>query len=183
MHSAREGGCEFVTQDNNWHSVGGAWDLVIAHPPCTYLTCSGNRWLVEDKWHSKALARYIDRVDAIKFFMEFVTCGATRIAIENPIGIMSNVYRKPDQIIQPWQFGDNEVKSTCLWLTNLEPLVPSVTEKPEIEYFEWVSKDGKKKRQSQWHMDCLKASTDEERQALRSKTFQGIANAMAEQWG
>ena len=169
-----------MTQDGELHSIDGAWDLVIAHPPCTYLTVSGNAHFVEDRYYSKASARFVDRIEAIKFFMEFVMCGAKRIAVENPIGIMSNVYRKPDQIIHPWMFGDNVPKATCLWLKNLKPLVPDVEEEPRMEYYEWISKSGKKKRQAKWFMDALKS---EDTQKIRSKTFEGIARAMAEQWG
>ncbi len=105
-----------------------------------------------------------------------------RIAIENPIGIMSSKYRKPDQIIQPWMFGDKYTKSTCLWLKGLPKLKPTnIVE--HGEYFEWIDKNGKKKRQPKWFFEALKkAKTPEERSILRSKTFPGIALAMATQW-
>ena len=120
----------------------------------------------------------------IGFFLQFTALDhVPKVAIENPIGIMSKLYRKPDQIIQPWQFGDNYAKSTCLWLKGLEPLVPKITEKPEMEYIEWIDKrTGKKKRQAKWHMDAFSLPPNE-RQVVRSKTFSGIAKAMAEQWG
>lgn len=120
----------------------------------------------------------------IGFFLQFTALDhVPKVAIENPIGIMSKLYRKPDQIIQPWQFGDNYAKSTCLWLKGLEPLVPKITEKPEMEYIEWIDKrTGKKKRQAKWYMDAFSLPPNE-RQVVRSKTFSGIAKAMAEQWG
>ena len=101
---------------------------------------------------------------------------------ENPIGIMSSVYRKPDQIIHPYMFGDKFTKSTCLWLKGLPKLKPTkIVEKGE--FFEWVDKNGKKKRQAKWFFDALKnAKSNEERSIIRSKTFPGIAEAMATQW-
>lgn len=171
------GGCEFLTQDGQKHKIGGAWDLMIAHPPCTYLTVTGNSWFNTEKYVTKAKARYMDRVDAIRFFMEFVTCNAQKIAIENPIGIMSNVYKKPDQIIQPYQFGHPTRKSTCLWLQNLPCLIPTNEVEPKIiEY-----KNGKGTDDA-WHMETIGLPA-EERRRIRSKTFTGIAKAMAEQWG
>lgn len=168
------GGCEFITQDGQTHSIDGPWDLIIAHPPCTYLTVSGNAWFNTDKYVTKAKARWIDRVDGIRFFMDFVVCNAKRIAIENPVGIMSNVYRKPDQIIQPFEYGHPYTKQTCLWLKNLPKLVPTdILEKPDTG---WVNQcftpDGR--------YGGFKAFNGSKE---RSKTFQGIAKAMAEQWG
>lgn len=171
------GGCEFITQNGEHHEINGTWDLLIAHPPCTYLTVTGNSWFNTEKYVTKAKARYADRVDAIKFFMDFVTCNAKSIAIENPVGIMSNVYRKPDQIIQPYMFGHPTRKSTCLWLINLPCLIPTDEVEPEIiEY-----KNGKG-TDDVWHMETIGLPA-EERRRLRSKTFPGIAKAMAEQWG
>ena len=114
--------------------------------------------------------------------MKFVNADCDKIAIENPIGIMSTKYRKPDQIIQPWQFGDKYSKSTCLWLKNLPLLVPTkIVEKGE--FIEWIDKNGKKKRQAKWFYEALRNSKNaEERAKIRSKTFPGIANAMATQW-
>ena len=173
-HKSCGGGCEFITQDGQTHSIDGPWDLIIAHPPCTYLTVSGNAWFNTDKYVTKAKARWIDRVDGIRFFMDFVVCNAKRIAIENPIGIMSNVYRKPDQIIQPFEYGHPYTKQTCLWLKNLPKLVPTdILEKPDTG---WVNQcftpDGR--------YGGFKAFNGSKE---RSKTFQGIAKAMAEQWG
>lgn len=177
------GGCDFLTQDGTRHRIDGTWDLLIAHPPCTYLTVSGNAWFNMEKYCTKASVRWSDRVDAIRFFMDFVVCNAKKVVIENPIGIMSNVYRKPDQIIHPWMFGDNYSKSTCLWLKGVAPLEPLVTEQPDLEWFEWEdSKTGKKKRQPKWFADAWKLPPNE-RAKVRSKTFPGVARAMAEQWG
>jgi hypothetical protein len=171
------GGCEFITQDGKHHEINDTWDLLIAHPPCTYLTVTGNSWFNTEKYVTKAKARYIDRVEAISFFMDFVMCNAKKIAIENPIGIMSNVYRKPNQIIHPYQFGHATRKSTCLWLENLPCLIPTDEVEPEIiEY-----KNGKGTDDA-WHMETIGLPADERRK-LRSKTFPGIAKAMAEQWG
>jgi hypothetical protein len=114
--------------------------------------------------------------------MSFVNAPIDKIAIENPIGIMSTNYRKPNQIIQPWQFGDKAQKSTCLWLKGLPNLEPTdIVEKGE--FFEFISKKGKKKRMAMWYYKALQqAKTPAERSTLRSKTFPGIAKAMATQW-
>lgn len=129
------------------------WDLVIAFPPCTRLCCSGNRWRA---------GREEEEAQAVEFFMRF-----TRLecpwAIENPIGIMSSVYRKPDQIVQPWMFGHGEVKATCLWLSRLPLLVPSrIVEGREARV---------------WKMPPSK-----DRARERSKTFDGLAQAMFDAW-
>lgn len=173
----------FTTQDGVVHHVP-RWDLIVAHPVCTYLTVSGNRWFDVSVYGQKAIDRYKHRDDAIKFFMEFVNAESEHIAIENPIGCMSSVYRKPDQIIQPWQYGDNDVKTTCLWLKNLPLLVPEVTIKPEIEYVEWIDqKTGRHKRQSRNSYEGLtKTKSADDRQRLRSKTYPGIARAIAKQY-
>ena len=99
------------------------WDMIIAFPPCTYLTVTGNRWFNYEKYGEKAIERTIKRNEAIEFFMNFVNADCERIAIENPIGVMSTLYRKPDQIIQPYWFGDKARKSTCLWLKGLPQLI------------------------------------------------------------
>lgn len=119
--------------------------------------------------------------------MQFMAAACDRIAVENPIGIMSTTYRKPDQIIQPWQFAiteyENTEKSTCLWLKGLNKLKPTHNIKPEIEYVEWTDeKTGRRKRQTKWYYEtrCLNVG---ERAKAASKTFPGIAQAMAEQWG
>lgn len=161
------------------------WDMLIAHPPCTYLTVTGSRWFNIERYGEKAIQRKKDRELAIEFFMKFASADCEKIAIENPIGVMSSIWRKPDQIIQPWEFALSEeewtVKSTCLWLKGLNPLVSLHKEKPELAYHEWITPDGKKKRQSLWYYKtrCLPHS---ERARAASKTFHGIAVAMAEQW-
>ncbi len=130
------------------------WDLIIAHPPCTYLTVTGNRYFNEEKYGQKALERKSKRKEAIEFFMQFIDADCPRIAVENPIGFMSTHYRKPDQIIQPYMFAlsdeEKTLKSTCLWLKGLAPLTPIYFEKPEIDFHEWITPDGRKKRQTQW---------------------------------
>lgn len=169
------GFCKFKTVDGNYHEINSKWDMIIAFPPCTDLCVSGARHFAK-KQADGTQQRSID------FFMKFVNADCDRIAIENPIGIMSTKYRKPDQIIQPWQFGDKYSKSTCLWLKNLPLLVPTkIVEKGE--FIEWIDKNGKKKRQAKWFYEALKNSKNaEERAKIRSKTFSGIANAMATQW-
>lgn len=175
------GNCQFKTQSGEWHCILGKWDLIIAHPPCTYLTNCGERWFDISKYGDKAIKRHQDRKDAIVFFMAFVNADCDKIAIENPVGHMSSVYRKPNQIIQPWQFGDDVVKTTCLWLKGLPNLMPWVSIKPEIEYKEWTYK-GKHRRESKFFYDSWSLPPTE-RAKVRSKTFPGIAKAMAEQWG
>ena len=151
------------------------WDMMIAFPPCTHLASSGAR-------HFKQKIQDGRQQEGIDFFMKLANADIDRIAIENPIGIMSTKYRKPDQIIQPYQFGDKAQKSTCLWLKNLPKLNPTdIVEKGE--FFEFVSKKGVKKRMPMWYYKALQdAKTPEERSTLRSKTFDGIALAMATQW-
>ncbi len=166
----------FETMDGKAHSVE-KWDLIIAHPPCTHLSSSG-------QWAYKKGKDISLKYEGINFFMQFVNAECEKIAIENPVGIMSTEYKKPSQIIQPWQFGHKAQKSTCLWLKGLPLLTPTnIVEKGE--FAEWVDKKtGRKKRQSKYDMEILKtAKTSEERSRLRSKTFEGIAKAMAEQWG
>lgn len=171
------GKCSFFTQDNTWHHVYGKWDLIIAHPPCTYLTVTGNKWFNVSKYGEKALKRLEYREEAKNFFMKFVYADCDKIVIENPIGYMSTRYRKPDQIIQPYMFGDPSRKATCLWLKNLKQLVATNIVEPEII----VYKNGKG-TDNPWHMETMKLPK-EERAKERSKTFPGIAKAMAEQWG
>jgi len=151
------------------------WDMIIAFPPCTDLAVSGAR-------HFERKILDGSQQKSIDFFMKFVNADCDKIAIENPIGIMSKKYRKPDQIIQPWHFGDKAQKSTCLWLKGLPKLEPTdIVEKGE--FFEFTSKKGEKKRMPMWYYKALlEAKTKEERSTLRSKTFPGIAKAMAEQW-
>jgi hypothetical protein len=151
------------------------WDMIIAFPPCTDLAVSGAR-------HFERKIADGSQQKSIDFFMEFVNADCDKIAIENPIGIMSKKYRKPDQIIQPFHFGDKAQKSTCLWLKGLPKLQPTdIVEKGE--FFEFTSKKGEKKRMPMWYYKALQeAKTPEQRRTLRSKTFKGIAVAMATQW-
>lgn len=169
------GKTSFLTCDNMYHRID-KWDMMIAFPPCTDLCVSGARWFKEKQADGR-------QQRSIDFFMYFAESDIPKIAIENPIGIMSSVYRKPDQIIQPWMFGDNFQKSTCLWLKGLPELIPEITEEPEMEYFEWIDKKtGRKKRQGMWYKEAFSLPA-KERAIIRSKTFPGIARAMAEQWG
>lgn len=170
-------GFHFKTMDGIRHRVRGKWDMIIAFPPCTYLTVTGNRWFDVKRYGEKAIQRNKYRDDAINFFMTFANSDCERIAIENPVGVMSTVYRKPNQIIHPYMFGDHERKATCLWLKGLPELKPTNIVKPNIV----VYKNGKG-TDSTWHMNTM-GLPKEDRAKLRSKTFPGIAKAMAEQWG
>lgn len=153
------------------------WDMIIAFPPCTYLTVTGNRWFNIDRYGEKAIQRHKDRKEAIDFFMAFANADCERIAIENPVGIMSSEWRKPNQIINPWQFGDAFEKKTCLWLKGLPDLTPTnIVEIPPRKKFD-SGKSMPSWYAEAWHLQ------KEERAKLRSKTFPGIAKAMAEQWG
>jgi len=154
------------------------FDLMVAHPPCTYLAVSGNRWLYnKDKTRNEE--RWQNRAEGLEFVGRLMDAPIERICIENPVSCISSEIRKPDQIIQPWQFGDEAQKTTCLWLMNLPKLKPTkIVGKGEFTTF----KSGK--RHPKWYADALaKAKTKAERQKLRSQTFQGIADAMADQWG
>lgn len=150
--------------------------MMIAFPPCTHLAVSWARHFAK-KIADGRQQQWID------FFMAMVNAPIPKIAIENPVGIMSSKYRKPDQIIQPYMFWDEFVKTTCLWLKWL-PKLEATDIVWKWEYFEWIDKKTwKKKRQSQWYMDALRnAKNSDERSTLRSKTFPWIAKAMAEQW-
>ena len=169
---------------SEWHIQGdviplldNGWDLIIAHPPCTYLTVTGNRWFNVERYGEKAIERQKLREEAIEFFLRIANAKCDKIAIENPVGIISSVYRKPDQIIQPYYFGDAFEKKTCLWLKGLPKLKPTniVEPPPRVKFAsgktmpEWYSKC--------WHLPA------EQRSIMRSKTFPGFAKAMAEQWG
>jgi len=178
--------CDILEQSGGfpeWHIKGdavreaysGKYDMMICFTPCTHLAVSGAR-------HFKEKIADGRQQQGIDLFMSFVNAPIEKIAIENPIGIMSRIYRKPNQIIQPWMFGDKAQKSTCLWLKNLPNLEPTdIVEKGE--FFEFISKKGVKKRMAMWYYKALQeAKTPEERSTLRSKTFKGIAKAMATQW-
>lgn len=170
-------GIVFRTENGEAHAINGKWDLIIAHPPCTFLTVTGNRWFNVERYGEKAIQRIKDREEAIKFFMAFANADCERVVIENPVGVISTVWRKPDQIIQPYMFGDRAEKKTCLWLKGVEPLKPTnEVEPPERVKFE-SGKTMPKWYAEAWHLP------KEERSRLRSKTFEGFAKAMAEQWG
>ena len=151
--------------------------MIIAHPPCTYLTVTGNRWFDEVKYGEKAKQRQKDRYKAIVFFMQLAYANADRIAIENPVGCMNTSYRKADQIIQPWQFGHPTRKTTFLWLKGLPLLNPTEIVEPIVIKY----KNGKG-TDDLWHIQTMSLPPDE-RSRERSKTFPGIAAAMADQWG
>lgn len=172
---AIEGG-RVTTMDGETHDVG-KWDLLIAHPPCTYLTVTGNRWFNTERYGEKAVRRLQLREEAAAFFMAFVNASVCKIAVENPVGYMSTAYQKPTQIIHPYMFGDPARKATCLWLKGLPKLTPTDIVVPDIIQY----KNGKG-TDSPWHMESLKLPPNERAKA-RSKTFPGIARAMAEQWG
>jgi hypothetical protein len=145
------------------------WDLIIAHPPCTYLTVAANGW------HARRPEREQLRQEAVAFFMALYNAPSPRVAVENPVGVMSTLFRKPDQVIQPWMFGHRTRKAICLWLRGLPKLVPTKQVKPET--VKGVSPKGKKYYSLNW----LPASPD--RWKIRSRFFKGIAEAMADQWG
>lgn len=152
------------------------WDLIIAHPPCTYLSLAGNRWFDEEKYGDKARQRKRDRESAVEFFMLFVNAPCEKIAIENPYGTISTAYRKPDQTVQPYHFGHDSRKPTCLWLKGLPYLKPTNIVEPKIIKLPTGRVD------SAWHIETWNLPKAQ-RSIQRSKTFPGIARAMAEQWG
>ena len=172
---------EFEYEKHYIRQIGWEWDMMIAHPPCTFLAVSGARWLY-NKDGSKNIERWQNQAEALDFVQKLMDAPINKIAIENPISVISSNIRKPDQIIQPYMFGDKAQKSTCLWLKNLPKLEPTdIVDKGE--FIEFISKKGVKKKQPKWYFDALKeAKTPEERRTLRSKTFKGIAEAMATQW-
>lgn len=165
----------FLSQNGTEINVS-KWDMGIFFPTCTFLTVTGNRWFNIEKYGDKAIQRIEDRKKAIEFFMLLANSDIEKIAIENPVGIMSSEFRKPNQIINPFQFGDAFEKKTCLWLKGLPNLIPTnIVEPPKRTQF----KSGKS--MASWYADCFKLPK-EERSTMRSKTFPGIAKAMAEQW-
>lgn len=168
--------------------IDGKWDLMIAHPPCTFLAVSGAKWyyhpddkdlpIEQRRPHPKFPNRAQDREDGANFFLALANAEIEHIAVENPIGIMSKRYRKPDQIVQPYWFGDPFSKTTCLWLKNLSPLKPTNI----VDKGEYVTLSSGK-RLPKWYSDALtQAKNADERRTLRSKTFPGFAKAIAEQW-
>lgn len=164
----------FSTMDYNIHHVP-MWDLIIAHPPCTYLTLSGNKWF-KPEFSNRFPDRFNQREDAVSFFMAIANADCDKIAIENPVGIMSTRWRKPDQYVEPYFFGDPEKKKTGLWLKGLPLLQPTNIVDPVIIH----CKSGV--NEPRWHMSTM-LLPKEERSRIRSQTFPGFANAMADQWG
>jgi hypothetical protein len=163
-------------QGNVMDIINDGWDLMIAHPPCTYLTVTGNKWF-KPEYANRFPTRHQDREDAANFFMALANANIPKIAIENPIGVMSTRYKKPSQVVHPWQFGHEASKSTCLWLKGLPLLQPTnVVSKGEFVTY----KSGK--RMTKWYADAASLSP-KERAKVRNTTFQGIADAMATQWG
>lgn len=164
----------FWTQDGALHTHTHNWDLLIAHPPCTDLAVSGARWFPEKQ-------KDFRQQKSIVFFMEMALANVPRVAVENPVCIMSSCWRKPDQIIQPYQFGHPESKKTCLWLKGLPELEPTeLLETPESGLWDNQTKDG----QNKLVVDGKWIAWNDPRTAKeRSKTYPGIARAMAEQWG
>lgn len=170
------GNCEFETVDGTKHNIEDKWDMIIAFPPCTYLTNTGNPYLNIDKWGDKARERYKLREEAFDFFMKFANADCERIVIENPIGYVNTHWRKPNQTIQPWQFGHPYTKGTCLWLKGLNELIPTETKKPNnCKSYAYETMIDERGKTISWNSELSKR--------LRSKTFTGIAKAMADQWG
>lgn len=168
-------GIQFFTMDNEYHCFPGKWDLIIAHPPCTYLTLAGNKWF-KPEFADRFPDRQKQRNEAVDFFMAIANADCEKIAIENPVGIMSSQWRKPDQYIEPYMFGDPEKKKTGLWLKGLPLLQPTNIAEPVIIH----CKSGA--NEPRWHMETMHLPK-EERSRVRSQTFPGIAKAFAEQWG
>lgn len=155
-------------------NIDGKWDLIIAHPPCTRLCNSGQRWLYwgDEEYRKK---KHREQLEGVVFFMRFVAAECDRIAIENPSGIMSTLFRKPDCAYNPYDFeGETETKKTCLWLKGLPPLVPTQVLPKELRT-DGIWKAHFNGKTYSWN--------DDETARLRSQTPKGVAKAMAEQWG
>jgi hypothetical protein len=177
-----------ILQNGDQNISADKWEMMIAHPPCTFLAVSGARWYYhpEDKGmpfknrrpHPRFPNRAIDRDEALEFFIKLCEAPIEKIAVENPVGIVNTKYKKPTQTVHPWMFGDEASKATCLWLKNLPKLEPTkVVGKGERV----ILSSGKSL--PKWYSDALtKAKTPAERRTLRSKTFEGMARAMAIQW-
>ena len=170
------GRCTFKKCDGTIHNIIDAWDMIIAFPPCTYISGAGNAWLNIEKYGERAIQRYKDREKGAEFFMKIANADCERIAIENPVGYMNTHFRKPDQIFHPYHFGDSYEKRTCLWLKGLPALKHTniVTPPERMRY-----KSGK--TAAAWFAEAVRLPP-KERARVRSKTFPGVAKAMAEQW-
>lgn len=164
------------------HTQDERWDMIIAHPPCTYLSAAGNGYFNIERYGHKAEDRFRRREEAVDFFLKFVRADCAKICIENPVGYMNTHFRKPEQTIHPYFFANSEdnsdnyhLKRTCLWLKGLSPLQrETFLDAPPPIY---IDKSGKKR----YRTDAISGSNKNKK--LRSKTFPGIAKAMAEQWG
>jgi site-specific DNA-cytosine methylase len=157
-------------QGDMFDIVNNGWDLIIAHPPCTHLAVSGARHFEKKRADGR-------QQQGIDFFMRVANIDVPKLAVENPIGIMSTLYRKPEQIIQPHEYGHSTTKATCLWLKGLPLLKPTnIVDKGEVVTF------ASGKRMSKWFYESSQLPP-KERERMRNKTFQGIADAMADQWG
>lgn len=168
---------KYHIQDNILNHLDDGWDMLIAFPPCTYLSNAGIAWFNEKKYGDNAIIRKQLRIEALNFVLELANAPISKICIENPVGWLNSHYRKPEQVIQPWQFGNTENKRTCLWLKNLPLLNYTNIVMPEIKgYF----KSGKKVGKPIYFVDNIHGK---HRAYERSRTFPGIAEAMALQWG
>ena len=180
-----DGNCTFETCDGTRHEIVGQWDMIIAHPPCTYLSNVHMRgFSIKCTPVEKIFARHIERLKAAVFFMRFFTADCSKIAVENPVGCMNSVFRKADQIIDPYFFAsdiaDEEnyvAKRTRLWLKGLPALQRKTFLKKPAPIRSYITANGKKKNVG-WEM-----SIGKDKSRTRSKTFPGVAAAMAEQWG
>lgn len=185
------GDCTFTTRDGTIHTINGKWDLLICHPVCTHLAVSGAPHFEKKRKDGR-------QREGIEFFCQFLNVNCDHVAIENPVNIISGDYIpkwfpdlaekynlpiSPSQYIHPWMFGDNVCKKTGLWLKGLPNLIPDVKEQPYIEKKEWVNNKGQHKAQDLWWWETFKIKDPLERSKARSKTFRGIAYAMATQWG
>jgi hypothetical protein len=164
-------------QDDILKHLDNGWDLMIAHPPCTYLSNAGIRWFNEEKYGDKARLRKQLRLESLEFVKKLYYCNIPKICIENPVGYLNLNFRKPDQIVQPYFFGDEESKRTCFWFKNLSPLKHTKLVKPKIYgYYKTGNKIGKP-------IYFHEYNSGKDRAKVRSKFWKGIANAMANQWG
>lgn len=179
------GNCSFKTVDGTGHSINGKWDMIIAFPPCTYLTNVATRhFSLKCTAASKVVSRWKKRAIAAIFFMQFILADCEKIAVENPVGFMNTAYKKPDQIVEPYFFAQDEsdaenyvTKKTCLWLKNLPTLERSTNLPKPQPLGTYITAKGKTK-----NIDWEMAMSGSDRAKIRSKTFHGIAKAMAEQW-
>lgn len=166
------GNCEFMTMAGHTHTIEGKWDMIIAHPPCTYLTCAG----------ASNIPRQPERIElghrAAEFFRKFLEADCEKIAIENPPPMKRFSLPEYTQLVRPWMFGDRNNKAVCLWLKGLAKLQPSNIVEKDTDIIEWTHKaTGKRKSCSRWYN-----TNTHQHSRHRSKTFPGIAKAMAEQW-